>query len=134
MKKRKYEMLGLMMIGILCFFKTLFFFTYYLFSFPPSFPHSSSSCSFFLSIHLSLILSFFHIHFCISLSFLKFNSFQSQSCLTLSDLKDCNTPGFPVHHQLPELAQTHVHRVSDASQPSHPLSSPSPPAFNLSQG
>ena len=43
---------------------------------------------------------------------------------------DCSTPGFPVHHQLPELAQTHVHRVSDAIQPSHPLSSPSPPAFN----
>ena len=45
---------------------------------------------------------------------------------------DCSTPGFPVHHQLPELAQTHVHRVSDAIQPSHPLSSP-PPAFSLSQ-
>ena len=42
---------------------------------------------------------------------------------------DCNMPGFPVHHQLPELAQTHVYRVSDAIQPSHPLSSPSPPAF-----
>ena len=46
---------------------------------------------------------------------------------------DCSTPGFPVHHQLPELAQTHLHRVSDAIQPSHPLSSPSPPAFNLFQ-
>ena len=46
---------------------------------------------------------------------------------------DCSTPGLPVHHQLPELAQTHVHRVSDAIQPSHPLSSTSPPAFNLSQ-
>ena len=45
---------------------------------------------------------------------------------------DCSTSGFPVYHQLPELAQTHVHRVSDI-QPSHPLSSPSPPAFNLSQ-
>ena len=45
---------------------------------------------------------------------------------------DSSTPGFPVHHQLPELAQTHVHRVSDAIQPYHPLSSPSPPAFNLS--
>ena len=44
-----------------------------------------------------------------------------------------STPGFPVHHQLPELAQIHVHGVSDAIQPSHPLSSPSPPAFNLSQ-
>ena len=46
---------------------------------------------------------------------------------------DCSTPGFPVHHQLPELAQTHVHRVSDAIQPSHPLSSPFPHTFNLSQ-
>ena len=45
----------------------------------------------------------------------------------------CSTPGFPVHHQLPELAQTHVHWVSDAIQPSHPLSSPSPSAFNPSQ-
>ena len=49
------------------------------------------------------------------------------------DPMDCSTPGFPVHHQLLELIQTHVHRVSDAIQPSHPLSSPSPPAFNLSQ-
>ena len=47
--------------------------------------------------------------------------------------KDCSMPGFPVHHQPPELAQTHVLRVSDAIQPLHPLSSPSPPAFNLSQ-
>ena len=46
---------------------------------------------------------------------------------------DCNTPGFPVHHPLPELTQTHDHHVSDAIQPSHHLSSPSPPAFNLSQ-
>ena len=44
-----------------------------------------------------------------------------------------STPGLPVHHQLPEFTQTHVHRVGDAIQPSHPLSSPSPPAFNLSQ-
>ena len=46
---------------------------------------------------------------------------------------DCSMPGFPVHHQLPELTQTHVHRVGDAIQPSHPPSSPSPPAFNLVQ-
>ena len=57
----------------------------------------------------------------------------TQSCLTLWDPMDCSTPFFPVHHQLPELTQTHVHRVSDAIQPSHPRSSPSPPAFNLSQ-
>ena len=57
----------------------------------------------------------------------------AQSCPTLCDPKDCNTPDFPVHHQLPELAQTHVHWVSDAIQLSHPLSSPSPSAFNLFQ-
>ena len=45
---------------------------------------------------------------------------------------DCSTPGLPIRHQLPELTQTHVHRISDAIQPSHPLLSPSPPAFNLS--
>ena len=57
----------------------------------------------------------------------------TQSYPTLCDLMKCSTPGFPVHHQLPELAQTYVHWVSDAIQPSHPLSSPSSPAFNLSQ-
>ena len=57
----------------------------------------------------------------------------TQLCLTLCTPLDCSTPGLPVHHQLPELAQTHVHWVSDAIQPSYPLSSPSPPAFNLSQ-
>ena len=56
-----------------------------------------------------------------------------QSCQTLCDPTDCSMPGFPVHHQLPELIQTHVHWVSDAIQPSLPLSPPSPPTFNLSQ-
>ena len=57
----------------------------------------------------------------------------SQLCLTLCDPMDCSRPGFPVHHQLPGLTQTHVHPVGDSIQSSHPLSSPSPPAFNLSQ-
>ena len=57
----------------------------------------------------------------------------TQSCPTLCDPMDCSTPGFPVHHQFPEFTQINVHWVSDAMQPSHPLSSPSPPAFNLSQ-
>ena len=57
----------------------------------------------------------------------------AQSCPTLCDPIDCSMPGFPVHHQLPKVAQTHVLRVGDAIQPSHPLSSPSPLAFNLSQ-
>ena len=56
-----------------------------------------------------------------------------QSCPTLCNPMDCSTPGLLVHHQLPELTLTHVHRVSDAIQPSHPLLSPSPPTFNLSQ-
>ena len=57
----------------------------------------------------------------------------AQLCLTLCNPIDCSMPGLPVHHQLPEFTQTHVHRVGDAIQPSHPLSSPSPPAFSLSQ-
>ena len=55
------------------------------------------------------------------------------SCLTICDPMDCSTPGFPVLHHTPELAQIHVQWVSDAIQPSYPLSSPSPPAFNLSK-
>ena len=64
-----------------------------------------------------------------------FSSVQSvtQSCLTLCNPMNCSTPGLPVHHQLPEFTQTYVHRLSDAIQPSHPLSSPSPPAPNPSQ-
>jgi len=57
----------------------------------------------------------------------------AQSCLTLYDPMDCSRPGLPVRHQLSEFTQTHVFWVGDATQPSHPLLSPSPPAFNLSQ-
>ena len=57
----------------------------------------------------------------------------AQSRPALCDPMDCSTPGFLVLHQLPELAQTHVHRVGDAIQPPHPLWSPSPPVFSLSQ-
>ena len=60
-------------------------------------------------------------------------SLVSQSCLTLCNSMDCSMPGLPVPHQLPELAQTRVHQISDAIQPPHTLLSPSPPAFNLSQ-
>ena len=63
---------------------------------------------------------------------MKFSSVQfssvAQSCSAFCDPMNCSTPGLPVHHQLPEFTQTHIHRVSDAIQPSHPLSSPSPPA------
>ena len=74
--------------------------------------------------------------------FLKWRQFQfrsvqfssvTQSCLTLCNLINRSMPGLPAHHQLPEFTQTHVHRVSDAIQPSHPLSSPFPPAPNPSQ-
>ena len=57
----------------------------------------------------------------------------AQSCPTLCDPMDCSTPGHPVHHQLPEFTQTHVHWVGDAIQSSRPVSSPSPPVFYLSQ-
>ena len=57
----------------------------------------------------------------------------AQSCPTLCDPMNGSTPGLPVHHQLPEFTQTNIHRVGDAIQPSHPLSSPSPPAPNPSQ-
>ena len=64
---------------------------------------------------------------------LNFISSVAQSCPTLCDPMNRSTPGLPVHHQLPEFTQTHVHRVGDAIQPSHPLLSHSPPAPNLSQ-
>ena len=57
----------------------------------------------------------------------------AQSCPTLCDPMNRSTPGLPVHHQLPKFTETHVHQVGDAIQPSHPLSSPSPPAHNPSK-
>ena len=68
----------------------------------------------------------------VSLSSIQFSSV-AQLCPALCNPMDCSMPGFPVHHQLPELTQTHVHQVGDAIQPSHPLLSPSSPALNLSQ-
>ena len=65
--------------------------------------------------------------------YLRIFSSVAQSCLTLCNPVGCSTPGFPVHHQLLEFTQTHVHWVGDAVQPSYPLLSPSPPTFNLSQ-
>ena len=76
--------------------------------------------------------NFFAIHWLSSIfSSVQFSSV-TQSCPTLSDHMNRSTPGLPVHYQLLEFTQTHVHRVSDAIQPSHPLSSPSPPAPNPS--
>ena len=68
----------------------------------------------------------------LSFSSVQFSSV-TQLCPTLCDCINCSMPGFPVHHQLPKLAQTHVHWFGEAIQPSHPLLSPSPPAFNLAQ-
>ena len=76
-------------------------------------------------------LSVLHIVVCVN-TLVQFSSV-AQSCLTLCNPMNCSTPGLPVHHQLLEFTQTHVHRVSDAIQPSHPLSSPSPPVPNPSQ-
>ena len=84
----------------------------------------------------SLSVQFQELEMC-SVNSVQFSSVQfssvAQSCPTLCEPMDCSTPGLPVHHQFPEVAQTHVHRVGDAIQPSHSLLSPSPPAFNLSQ-
>ena len=79
-------------------------------------------------------LKFLDVNICfpLSLSSVQFSSI-AQLCPTLCYPMNCSTPGLPVHHQLPEFTQTHVHWVSDAIQLSHPLSSPSPPALNLSQ-
>ena len=74
---------------------------------------------------------------CVSIINIIFSSVQfssvAQLCPTLCDSMNHSTPGLPVHHQFPEFTQTHVHRVNDAIQPSHPLSSPSPPAPNAPQ-
>ena len=73
-----------------------------------------------------------HMKRCSTLLIIQFSSV-AQSCPILCDPMNHSTPGLPVHHQLPEFTQTHVHRVGDAIQPSHPLSSPSPPDPNPSQ-
>ena len=91
----------------------------------------SPTLFFFLRIDLAIwVRLWFHI--IIRIVFYQFSSV-AQSCPTLCDPMNRSTPGLPVHHQLPEFTQTHVHQVSDAIQPSHPLSSPSPPAPNPSQ-
>ena len=78
------------------------------------------------------ILLYVYINTCTLVWVYMFSSV-AQSCPTHCDPMNCSTPGLPVHHQLPEFTQSHVHRVGDAIQPSHPLSSPSPPAPNPSQ-
>ena len=93
-------------------------------------------CKSDLQFEHQILLAILYSHFMpeqrlpcyLQFSSVQFNSV-TQSCSTLCDPMDCSMPNFPVHHQLPELAQTHIHRVGDAIQPSHPLLSPSPPAF-----
>ena len=89
-----------------------------------------NSCDTTFSLHPCLHLPF--DFFLPNFSSVQFSSV-AQSCLTLCDPMDCSMPGLPVHHQLPELTHTQVHSIGDAIQPSNPLSSPSPPTFNLSQ-
>ena len=85
-----------------------------------------------INIHSFSNWLFSHAIFVLTFISVQFSSV-AQSCPTLCDPKDCSMPDLAVHHQLLELAQTHIHRVSDAIQPSHPLSFPFPPAFNLAQ-
>ena len=82
-------------------------------------------------VHKEQYVSLCQFPLCLHFQFSQFSSV-AQLCLTLCDLMNRSTPGLPVHHQLPEFTQTHVHQVSDAIQPSNPLSSPSP-APNPSQ-
>ena len=82
--------------------------------------------------HQGIPTEIFLLPLSVQVSSVQFSSV-AQSCLTLCDPMNPSTPGLPVHHQLLEFTQTHVHRVSDAIQPSHPLLSPSPPAPNPSQ-
>ena len=83
---------------------------------------------------MTFICNFFNYarFFIGQLHFIQFISV-AQLCRTLCNPMDCSTPGLPVHHQLPEFTQTHVYWVGDVIQPSHPLSSPSSPTFNISQ-
>ena len=86
-------------------------------------------CSFFIILFFFLLLKLDNLNW---LSAVQFSSV-ALSCLTLCDPMNCSPPGLPVHHQLLGFIQTHVHWVGDAIRPSHPLSSPFPPALNLSQ-
>ena len=103
--------------------------------------HSTGNCSIFCGriwkridtgICTTESSRFSFIYFVNSLLSLQFSSV-AQSCSALCDIMNFSMPGLPVHHNLPEATQTHVHWIGDAIQPSHPLSSPSPPALNPSQ-
>ena len=86
-----------------------------------------------VNISYHFLTVYCHTYVCVVGNYVTAFSSVAKLYLILCYPMDSGTPGFPVHHQLPELAQTHVHQVGDAFQPSHPLSSPSSPAFSLSQ-
>ena len=94
--------------------------------------HRSNICLFIGLFLYSLLLCHF-VYSCTSITFSNSLQFSRSLCLTPCHPMNHSRPGLPVHHQLPEFTQTHVHWAGDAIQPSHPLSSPSPPALNLSQ-
>ena len=98
---------------------------------PPPSPHMTKLVHYFLCLAPYFLMRAEAQFIWLEYSF-QFSSV-AQSCSTLWDSMNCSMSGLPVHHQLPELAQTHVHRVGDAIQPTHPLSSPSLPAFSLFQ-
>ena len=93
---------------------------------------SESKCICKMFLYTGSIKSIFHMLMVRGLFHFEFSSV-AKTCLTLCNSVDSRMPGFPVHHQALGLAQTHVHQVSDAIQTAHPLSSPLPPVFNLSQ-
>ena len=102
------------------------------------FGHNYNTQQWYISMYNFICIILLYIEYINKSIYLKyFISFQfssvALSCPTFCDTMDCSTPGLPVHHQLPEFTQPHVHHVSDAIRPSHPLSSPSPSAFNFSQ-
>ena len=113
-------------------FSVILYPSIYLFLFVDSSPHSA--LHFFPSSLKNLFYwSIVDLPYCVSFRCSVLFSSVSQLCPALCNPVYCSTPGLPVHHQLPEFTQTHVHRVSDAIQPSHPLSPLSPPAPNPSQ-
>ena len=105
---------------------------------PPEKPSLTAGWQFIIHLTVNQVLAkVIHLtwkYICVdsSVSSVQFSSV-AQSCLTLCNPMDCSMRGLPVHHHLPEFTQTHSHRVRDAIQPSHPRSSPSPPAPNPSQ-
>ena len=118
-------------VSAISFIRVLIFFMRVLPSWPNQFPKTLLPNIITLGIR-SPYMNFGgeeHSVYCVSVPF----SSVTQSCPTFCNPMDCSTPGFPVHHQLLEVTQTYIHWVSDAIQPSHPLLSPFPPAFNFSQ-